>query len=256
MKKSNLIEFVKAAQITVKKHSPEILTGIGVAGMVTTTILAVNATPKALRLLNEAEEEKKEPLTRTEVVKTAWKPYIPAVLTGTLSIGCLIGAQSVSVRRLTAVSTAYKLSETALTEYREKVAETIGKKKEKTVREKVIKEKMDKNPASSSKVIVTDKGETLCYDAIFDRYFKSDHDRIRKAENIINKQLIDEGYVSLNDFFGELGLGYTTLGNELGWALEDGLINLELSSQLTDDGKPALVVDYNIAPKYDYSKFA
>ena len=34
---------------TVQKHSPEILTGIGIAGMIATAAIAVKATPKALR---------------------------------------------------------------------------------------------------------------------------------------------------------------------------------------------------------------
>ena len=41
----------------LKKHSPEILTGIGIAGMITTTFLAVRATPKALELIEEKKDE-------------------------------------------------------------------------------------------------------------------------------------------------------------------------------------------------------
>ena len=43
-----LSKFVMDTKRMVYKHSPEILTGIGVAGMITSTILAVKATPKAL----------------------------------------------------------------------------------------------------------------------------------------------------------------------------------------------------------------
>ena len=45
MGKESLTNFVKNAQTALTKHSPEILTGIGIAGMVTTTVLAVKATP-------------------------------------------------------------------------------------------------------------------------------------------------------------------------------------------------------------------
>ena len=55
MNKSSIKNALKSIQTTVSKHSPEILTGIGIAGMITTTVLAVRATPKALVLIEEAE---------------------------------------------------------------------------------------------------------------------------------------------------------------------------------------------------------
>ena len=58
MNKPNVADLFKSVKMVVSKHSPEILTGIGIAGMITTTILAVKATPKALSLVKQAEEEK------------------------------------------------------------------------------------------------------------------------------------------------------------------------------------------------------
>ena len=43
MNKQNVTQFFKNAKEVVTKHSPEILTGIGIAGMITTTVLAVKA---------------------------------------------------------------------------------------------------------------------------------------------------------------------------------------------------------------------
>jgi hypothetical protein len=153
MNKTKIATAMKSVQTMVTQHSPEILTGIGIAGMVTTTILAVKATPKALKLLKEREEVQKEPLTPVETVKTCWKCYIPAAVTGTLSVACLIGASSVNARRNAALATAYKLSETALTEYREKVVETIGEKKEQAVRDAIAKDKVEKNPVKSQELL-------------------------------------------------------------------------------------------------------
>ena len=111
----NLSNMVKSVGATMKKHSPEILTGIGVAGMIATTVMAVKATPKAILLINEKEVELKvEKLTLAETVKTTWKCYIPAAITGVSSIACIIGASSVNARRNAALATAYTLSETAL----------------------------------------------------------------------------------------------------------------------------------------------
>lgn len=139
MNKPKVNKYFKMVTRVLKKRSPEILTGFGIAGMVTTTVLAVKATPKALTLIQDAEIEKvdvqvkegKGPdelvktLTPAEVVKVAWKPYIPALLLGTASVACLIGANSVHTRRHAALYSAYKLSETALTEYKDKVKEIV-----------------------------------------------------------------------------------------------------------------------------------
>lgn len=254
--KANTRKFIKNIQRGLDKHSPEILTGIGIAGMVTTTVLAVKTTPKAIELINQAEDYKEEPLTKLEVVKVAWKPYIPAAVTGAASIICLIGSCKVSTRRMAALTTAYKLSETALLEFRDKAVETIGEKKVRDIRDKVAKDKVEKNPVTKSNVIITDKGNTLCYDAAAGRYFKSDIDKIKKAVNEVNRRLLIDQYISLNEFYNELGLDNTELGYELGWNLDDGLIELDFSSQIADDGTPCIVISYNIAPKYEYFKFA
>lgn len=246
---------IKRIGSAAKKHSPEILTGVGVAGMVATTIMAVRATPKAMLLINEKEVELGvDELTAAEVVKTAWKCYIPATITGVTSIACIIGASSVNARRNAALATAYTLSETALKEYKAKVIETIGDKKEQTVRDAIAKEKIEKNPVSNNEVVMTNKGETLCYDAISGRYFKSDIDKLKRAENILNRQMLEDGSVSLNDFYYEIGLDDIKVGDDLGWDTRTGLVSLNFSSQLATDGTPCLVLDFAVAPKYDYYK--
>lgn len=256
MAKLNFTKFVKSVQTEVSKRSPEILTGIGIAGMITTTVLAVKATPKALILMEERKWDLEvEKLTPIEIIKTTWKCYIPAAITGTVSIGCLIGASSVNARRNAALATAYKLSETALSEYRDKVVETIGEKKEQTIREKVDKDRVEKNPVSKSEVIITEKGNTLCYDSISGRYFKSDIEKIKRAVNELNRRMTYDVYVSLSEFYDELDLDHTLLSDDLGWSIDDGLIEVNFSSQIADDGTPCIVINYAIAPKYDYSKF-
>lgn len=252
---SKLSVFFKAARNTASKHSPEILTGIGIAGMITTTVLAVKATPKALKLMDDARYDKEEDLTVPEKVKVTWKCYIPATLLGLASVGCLIGANSVNLRRKAALATAYKLSETALAEYKEKVIETVGEEKAKNIRSAIAKDKMEKNPVTKSEVIITDKGESLFCDSISGRYFKSDMNTIEKAVNTINRRLLNEMSVSLTEFYSEIGLSPTSLSEELGWNMNDGQIEIDFSSQITDDGRPCIYIEYEIAPRYDYHKF-
>ena len=253
MKKPNLSKALKSIRISAQKHSPEILTGVGIAGMVVTTVMAVQATPKALILIEEKKEElQEEKLAPVETIKTTWICYIPAAVTGTISIACLIGASSVNMRRRAALVTAYTLSESALKEYQEKVVEAIGEKKEQAIRDSIAKDKVTKNPVSNHEVIITEKGNTLCYDTLSGRYFKSDRDKIDKAINELNRRMRDEMYISLNDFYYEIGLNSIDLGDLLGWNIDNGYIEPTFSYQGADDGTPCLAISYLVEPRYDY----
>ena len=255
MGKLNLSNIAKGVRTAMKKHSPEILTGIGIAGMITTSVLAVRATPKALILIEEKKDEEGiDKLTLVETVKVAWSCYIPAAVTGCISVFCLIGASSVNVRRNAALATAYTLSESALKEYQEKVIETIGEKKEQSVRDSIAKDRIERDPVTNKEVIITERGNTLCYDVISGRYFKSDIDKLKKVENELNRRMRDEIYISLNEFYYEIGLNSTSIGDDLGWNIDHGYIELSFSSQLADEGTPCLVIDYQVAPRYEYNR--
>ena len=260
MNKPDVRKLARSVSMSLSKHAPGILTGVGIGGLLATTVLAVKATPKALQLI---EEEKKrqsqeqdiriEALKPVEVVKVAWKPYVPAVVTAVFSTACLIGASSVNARRNAALATAYKLAETALYDYKEKVIEEIGESKEKKIRDAVAKDKIERNPTSKTEILVTEKGNTLCYDTISGRYFKSDLEKIRKAVNDLNRRMVYENYISLTELYSELGLSPTSISDQLGWNLDSGLIEVDYSSQIADDGTPCIVVDYMVEPRYDFS---
>jgi len=256
MKFPNLSQIGLEFRSGLIKHSPAILTGLGITGLITTTVLAVRATPKALILIKEKEDEKKvDELTVVETIKTTWLCYLPATISGIASIACILGAHSVHQRRNAALATAYSLSESALKTYQQKVIETIGEKKEKIlVRDEIAKDEIKKNPVTNKEVIITGKGDTLCYDASSGRYFKSDIDKIRKVENMLNKELNTAMWISLNDYYYEIGLSPTDVGIELGWNAGGNLIEFDYSSQLAEDGTPCLVVSFRsgAAPRFDY----
>lgn len=254
MNKSKFNGIMRSARATMVRRSPEILTGIGVAGMITTTVLAIKATPKAMQLIEEEKAAKNtDKLTVTETVKTTWKCYIPMAVTGTLSVACIVGATSTNAKRNAALAAAYKLSETALAEYKEKVVETIGEKKEKEVRSKVAKSKVENNPPKSNEVILTGKGRTLCFETLSGRYFYSDIDTIKQVENKLNHKLLRNDTLSLSEFYYEIGLDATSISDDLGWRIDNGLINLYFDSQLTPNGEPCVVIDYETVPKYGYN---
>lgn len=261
MSKQTLSKMVKDVQASVSRHSPEILMGIGIAGMITTTILAVRATPKAIRLIEEKKYElETDKLTPVETVKTTWKCYIPAAVSGATSIACLIGSHSVNASRNAALATAYKLSETAFTEYREKVVETIGEKKERAVRDKISEEQLKKNPVTKTDIIVTGKGNTLCFEPLSSRYFYCDLEKIKRAENKLNKDIITDPFdagVTVNDFYEEIGLPTTATGDGLGWNLRIGMIDIYPSAQMAEEGsehegEPCIVLNYTNPPKYEF----
>lgn len=261
MSQGVIATFAKGAMQVAKKHGPEILMGLGIAGFVGTVITAVSATPKAITLIEErkqeieeATQEKVEKLPPIETVKATWKCYIPAAIMGVASVGCLIGSSSESIRRNTALAAAYTLSETTRKEYKEKVLEQIGPKKEAEIRDAVAKDKLEKVPLNSKEVVVTGKGESRCFDVLSGRRFTSDIEKVRKAENELNRRMRDENYISLNDFYCEIGLDPIKIGEDLGWNIETGYIDLHFSAQIDEDDQPSIVLDYNIAPRYGYTR--
>lgn len=250
-----ITSFINLTKGFLTKHSPEILTGTGIAGMIITTILAVKETPKALDLIEMKKEELgKDKLTPIETIKAAWTPYISSSITGVLSISCIIGASRVNYKRNTALATAYSLSERTLLRYRDKVIETIGEKKERSIKEQVAQDELKNTPKKDSQIIITSKGDTLCMDAMSGRYFKSDIDLIKRIVNELNRKLVYENYISLNEFYGEIGLDYVKNGELVGWNINSGLIEPTFSTCLTDDNQPCVVIDFLVSPRYDFDK--
>lgn len=247
-------KWIKSAGIFIDKHRPEILTGVGIGGMIGTVVLAVRSTPKALVLLEEKRRaENVEKLSAAQTVKTAWKCYIPAAVTGALSTTCLIGGSALSYRRTAALATACTISENALKTYQQKVIETVGEKKELAVRDAVAKEEIQKNPVREGEVTATGHGDTLFYDTMSGRYFRSDIDAIKRAVNELNRRMIGDMYVSLNDFYDEVGLTHNDVGDILGWNVNRGFIEVHFSAQIAEDEKtPCIVLNHDVPAVYNY----
>jgi hypothetical protein len=148
----------------------------------------------------------------------------------------------------------YSLAETALKEYQEKVRQQIGVAKEKEFRDDISKDHLLDTPMATSQVFITGAGETLCYDSYTGRYFKSDMEAIRRAQNDINAQIFREMYASHNDFYKLVGLEKVTYGDEIGWNAEN-LLDIEFSSHLASDGKPCLCIEYRAEPARKYYRF-
>lgn len=251
MKKQILKEVFKGLPTALKKHSPEILTGLGIAGMVITTVTAVKVTPKAMQLVDEKEIKDNKRLTKSEIVKETWKCYVPSVVTGACSVACIIGASSINARRNAALAAAYAISIQDLADYKKKALEVVGEKKETAIRDEVAKERAIKDGVESMPIIHTGKGTVPCYDYLTKRLFDSDMETLRKAENNLNKRLREDMVVTLNEFFVEIGLDETdeVIGETLGWDIDYGYIEFHFTSMLVN-GIPYLVIGHDNPPRY------
>lgn len=259
MSKSNFNQVAKTIKTEVVKHSPAILTGIGITGMITTAVLAVKATPKALDIVEDIKgrhvEDTEKKVIAKELITEVGPLYIPALVTGVASAACLIGANSIHSKRNAMLAAAYTISDTAYREYREKVIETMGEKKDKMVKDEIAKDKLKDDPVQNHEVIVTNNGTSLCYDGMFGRYFISDRETIRRAITRMNRNIVTDMYVSLNDFYNEIDIPPVKIGDYLGWNIDDGEIDIDFSSDVAEDGRPCLVMTYTVAPKDNYSSF-
>jgi len=245
----------------ISQNSPTILTGIAVAGLVGTVVFAVKATPKALSIMDQELDNRGyyndslpdmilPDLTKMEIIKLTWKCYIPAVSMGIITIACIISANNISLRRNAALASLYGLTEAAFKEYQSKVVETIGKNKELKVRDDISADRVKNNPISKNEVVFTGKGSVICYDSLSGRYFKNDIEQIRRVVNDLNHSLMNDGFMTLNELYYGLGLSANKLGDEMGWDLDKGLVEISFSTQLTGDNEPCIVLNYDVVPKF------
>lgn len=280
IKLGNVNGLIKVVTSFAKVHAPELWVGLGIAGMATSTILAVNVTPKAVKKIDHeidrqnekllddavaAQQDVYSPITklkRMDVVKLCYKDYAPAAITGLASIVCIVGGTRINLRRNAALVTAVKLSEMTIKDlqtYKNKVVETIGQEKNDEIEAKVDKDKLDRAVAENPTInmdsaFVSGTGPILYFDDIGGRWFRSDKETIRSAINDLNFKMNSENSVSLNDLYYLLGLPDTVAGNQLGWKSGNGMIEPRFSSQLTSTGVPVVVFATRIDPRPDYCR--
>lgn len=264
MNKIDLGGAFQQAKLFARRRAPDILTGLGIAGMITTVILAVKATPEAMKKIEEAKEEHHhKKLTTKQTIQAAWKCYIPPAVTGTVSTGCLIWASVENGRRNAALAAAYSLAETNWRDLAEKTREIVGDKKTEEILDAVDQKRMEQHPLPApedDEAIERGNGERLIKICDpFGRYFYSNRSLIDKAVNKLNAQMATNflPYVSLNEFLREIEApSLDVAGDKLGWNLNRGLIEIRYSSHwvndhtirgcfsFTKEGKPDYGYDY------------
>ena len=243
-----MINKTTGAKTFLSKNSTTILTGVSVAGVCSTVIFAVKATPKALQLIEEAKKNNDGQLTKKEVVKATWKCYIPAAVMGSITIGCIVSVNKIGLKRKVALTGLYSIAEKTINEYQDVLVENIGKKKADAIKEEVTTKVIKKSQPKSSEVIIASKGETLFYETVTGRYFKSDIEAVRRIINELNKDLMTDMTITLNELFYNLNLAPTSVGDELGWVIDDGLLEISLTSHLDSNDNPCVAINYDRTP--------
>ena len=269
--KFDLKTLYKKGSQAVRKRSPEIMIFGGALGLIAAGVMAVIKTPEAVEIIQEnmAYVDKKtgeklvptasQALSETKFkdkARLTWRCYMPPVLLAGASVAAITAGTSTSVRRTAAATAAYSLSETAFEQYRRKMRDLVGEEKEKSVRQELAQERVDAKPMPEQTVVLTGKGDDLCYDLISDRVFRFDIDKLQKVINELNRRMLLENYISLNDFYYELGLDGKRDYDELGWNIDRGFIELTSTYGCTKDGRPCFVIDHRVEPRYGYSSFA
>lgn len=233
---------MKGAKISLylKRNSPTILSIVGSIGVVTTTISAVKATPKALSLL----DDKPNDLSTAEIIKTTWKCYIPTAVIGLSTIACIFGANTLNKNRQAALTSAYMLLDNTYKEYKSKVGTLLGDDANVHIQKSIVEDKYEEIDIS------VDGEKQLFYEYNYGEFFERTKMEVLNAEYNFNKMFASRGYATLNDFYELLGLPLTQEGSIIGWTVQEGysLVDFEHELLIMDDGLECIYINLPVSP--------
>ena len=160
-----------SSKLCLKKHSPEILLAVGIAGTVTSAVMACKETLKVKDILDEkndtvekihtvleksqkgkikesyTEEDAQRDLSLTYVQTTVKliKLYAPSVLLGSLSISSIVAGHKILSKRNAAIAAAYAVVDKGFKTYRKNVVERFGEDVDKELRLGIKADKVSKD---------------------------------------------------------------------------------------------------------------
>lgn len=236
-----------------KRHNREIFMGLAIAGTVATAVSAASDTFTAKKKLDEAMEEglADKENRAVETVKIVAPCYVSTALIAGTTIFSIYGLYQTSSMKIKSYATACALATNTAQLYKDKVREILNAKKVEAIDDAVAKKQLEKSGDKGSEVLIGD-GEVLCFDGFSGRYFKSTMEKVRRAENDVNYVLNSEMYVSLNTFYDQIGLAPIGAGDDIGWSSEYK-VELSFSSQITNDGRPCLVINFKNSPSPSFA---
>lgn len=246
----------------LRRHSSTILTVLGAAGVVGTTVLAIKATPKAVELIKEDSRKNHDgdpyAYTKLEAVGSCWKCYVPTAIMGSVTITCIFGANVLNKHQQASLASAYALVNSSYKEYQNKLKELYGEEADQKIREAIVIEKAKDIHISSEclcckcDLSVEDSGSEpkLFYDEWSQRYFEATIEQVITAEYHLNRNFILRGCAMLNDFYEFLGLEETAVGSTIGWAIGDDFywIDFDHNKVTLDDGLECYIIETPFGP--------
>lgn len=266
--------------LLAQKHSPTILFGVGVVGVVGTTVLASKATLKLEEVLKESksnleiaktlehpdysEEDRNKDIIIIYVQSTQalLKLYGPALLVGTLSIAALTQSHNILSRRNAALGAAYAALEKGFKEYRARVVDELGAEKDRDFRYGVEKlEYVDEKTGKSKVAQVVSADAPSIYARFFDEFSPSwspypEYNSLflRCQQNWANDMLHARGHVFLNEVYDQLGIPRSEAGALVGWVLghgddfiDFGIFNGDESARhFVNNREASILLDFNV----------
>lgn len=214
----------------LKKSAPTILSCLAGAGVIFTAIEAVKDTPKAIKRVENASEEKGEPLTKKEVVKVTWSCYTKTAAFGVGTIVCIFAANVINRKLQASMTGAYVLLERTYGDYISKIKERYGEKVHEEIMSEVVAERASdvsiyaENFCGNCNTDFEGIMEETClfYDSFSNRYFEATPMQVIQAEYHLNRNFALGMIPSVNDFYDLLGLEHTDIGKTLGWTNSNG----------------------------------
>lgn len=257
--------FAELARRTAKfavDNSPTILTTVGALGTVATAVAAGKASFQAAEIIHLKEMED---ATRgihldnhneimRQRIQLVWKLYIPTVAMGAATLVCVIGANRIGSRRAASLAAIVTLSEKAFEQYKDKVTEKIGERKEQQVRDEVIQDRVNEMYDSNMEIYGAPAGE-LCIDKFSLHPFRSTAEKIHAAVNDFNYLLVRQEYATLADFYELLNLPCPSYSEQVGWHITRGLLEVRIGGATTPDMKACLTMEFKSDPLPDYLRF-
>lgn len=224
---------------------------VAAGGVAATAILAAKGTPKAICLLEKAKEEN---LDKKQTFLTVAPAYIPATISGILTIACIFSANVLSKSHQAVITSAYALLNEQYMRYKNKVIEHHGKDEHEGIMQELAVEKTADTHIFTPGVLdrtsleFEDSNEEshLFYDSFSDRYFESTFSRVLMAEHALNRNAVLGMTPSLNDFYDLLGLDKTDTGENIGWSFYTGdylWIDFNHIKMILEDDIPCWIIE-------------
>lgn len=222
------------------ENSPTILTVFGCMGLVTTVGLAIKATINATRIVDEHKEEidkmPQKHYKAAEAVRLTWKCYVPVVFAGGTSLGCIIGANSINLKRNAALMATYVATEDKLKGYENRILGTRAEKKQ--IDDGTTEEK-------AGRPFVVNGNKCMCKDGFSGRFFETSLSQVQKAQTALSQMITYEFRVTVNELYDELGLDRIDAGDAFGWDLEHGdEVDIDIDAIMDEQYGPVMLITY------------